>query len=268
MKNCIFCNMLSEFDTNYTFIFKMKYGSLFLNHKQYYKGRCLFILNRHLEQFHDLDNEVYRGFNNELKQVGILLNATFSPDLINYALLGNHVQHVHWHLIPRYKKEKEWGNPPWPYPETNQIKKRKSCKIICKIKSKADELNILYEQNNEDHSNRYEVNRHKITQSGRQTISYPSKPIFKQIHWEKYVHFKKSWKYSYKKLQKLNKFLNNEFGENHNFSVLVAGSFGRMDAHKKSDLDFMVIHNGHLKNEEEKVASIRRIAKKLNIQMT
>ena len=104
MKNCIFCEMLSEINNNFTFILKMKYGSLFLNHKQYYKGRCLFILNQHLENFHEIDDDIFYGFNTELKQIGNLINETFHPDLINYALLGNHVQHVHWHLIPRYKK--------------------------------------------------------------------------------------------------------------------------------------------------------------------
>ena len=104
-----------------------------------------------------------------------------------------------------------------------------------------------------------------MPESSRWIIKYPEKPNFKDIHWGKYVQFKASWEFSFDKLQKINKELNKAFGENNNFSVLVAGSFGRLDAHQKSDLDFMVIHNGHLEGEDEKVNTIREIAETLGI---
>ena len=32
---------------------------------------------------------------------------TWKPDIINYAFLGNEVQHCHLHIIPRYKSDRE-----------------------------------------------------------------------------------------------------------------------------------------------------------------
>ena len=124
--------MIDKISSGPSFIFKMQYGTLFLNHIQHYHGRCLFILNTHQESFHDLDEKIFIGFNNEVKMIGTVLNDIFKPDLINYALLGNHIQHVHWHLIPRYKNDSNWGNPPWPYPKTKSIEDNECLKIVKK----------------------------------------------------------------------------------------------------------------------------------------
>ena len=34
--------------------------------------------------------------------------STWNPDIINYAFLGNEVQHCHLHVIPRYKSDREF----------------------------------------------------------------------------------------------------------------------------------------------------------------
>lgn len=111
---CAFCEMLKDRKENKTFIICLKYGSLFLNLHQQYKGRCLFVLNNHHENYHELESDVFGGFNEEVKIIGAVINQIFKPDLINYAILGNHIQHVHWHIIPRYKDDSNWGGPPWP----------------------------------------------------------------------------------------------------------------------------------------------------------
>lgn len=113
-ENCIFCNMLSNNTSNYTFITNMSVGSLYLNKKQHYKGRCIYILNKHIENYHDISDSDLISCNKDIKLIGNVLFALFSANLINYALLGNHVQHVHWHIIPRYTTDGKWGEPPWP----------------------------------------------------------------------------------------------------------------------------------------------------------
>jgi diadenosine tetraphosphate (Ap4A) HIT family hydrolase len=140
---CIFCEILNNSKFNQTFIFKLKYGNLFLNKKQYYKGRCLYILNDHIENYHEIDSNTFIGFNEEVKVVGKLLFNLFKPDLINYALLGNHIQHVHWHIIPRYKSDKKWGYPPWPSPSDEEINSNELNYLVAKIKNEAYISNII-----------------------------------------------------------------------------------------------------------------------------
>ena len=40
------------------------------------------------------------------------MNKIFSPDRLNYELLGNWEPHIHWHIYPRYKTDLDWGQPP------------------------------------------------------------------------------------------------------------------------------------------------------------
>lgn len=97
-------------------------------------------------------------------------------------------------------------------------------------------------------------------------ITYPAMPNFaRDLTWERYRQYKDNWDFSQKTLRKLNGELNKAFGADDSFSVLVAGSYGRMDAHANSDLDFMVIHNGHMTEEELKIEIIRECANKLGI---
>lgn len=97
-------------------------------------------------------------------------------------------------------------------------------------------------------------------------IDYPEEPIFaKQLSWERYQQCRENWFYSRQTLGRLNAELNDFFGPDDSFSVLVAGSYGRMDAHGKSDLDFMIIHNGRLDAGEEKVETVRKCAHGLGI---
>lgn len=101
----------------------------------------------------------------------------------------------------------------------------------------------------------------------RWAIKYPEKPDFRDVNWDKYRQFKNNWVFSSAKLCEINNKLNCEFNEDSNFSVLVAGSYGRMDAHDKSDLDFLIVHNGHLIDGTSKVDKVRECASALNISL-
>jgi diadenosine tetraphosphate (Ap4A) HIT family hydrolase len=66
-----------------------------------------------------------------LKDIKSALNETFQPDLINYTFLGNVTNHLHGHLIPRYKTEREfmnqtfidkkWGHNPYRSNDTSPV---------------------------------------------------------------------------------------------------------------------------------------------------
>lgn len=97
-------------------------------------------------------------------------------------------------------------------------------------------------------------------------IHYPEAPLFsKQINWQRYQQFKNNWQFSRGMLMRLNAKLNSHFQGDNTLSVIVAGSYGRMDAHDKSDLDFMIVHNGHLTDHQAKVDIVRSVAEDLKI---
>lgn len=112
---CAFCNLLKQAD-NDSLICKMNHGSLYVNLDQYYRGRVMYVYNKHVQDFTELDfgdknNLVFK----ELIVIGKGIKDMFKADLMNISSLGNHVQHLHWHIIPRYKDGENWGKPPWPH---------------------------------------------------------------------------------------------------------------------------------------------------------
>jgi diadenosine tetraphosphate (Ap4A) HIT family hydrolase len=54
---------------------------------------------------------------NVLFAVETALRTLFQPDKINLASLGNLTPHVHWHLIPRWRDDRQFPLPVWAMPQ-------------------------------------------------------------------------------------------------------------------------------------------------------
>jgi diadenosine tetraphosphate (Ap4A) HIT family hydrolase len=69
---------------------------------------------------------------------GVLMNAVFSveqamrgvlaPAKINLASLGNHVPHLHWHVIPRFTDDAHWPNSTFAVPSRAGVANGESLK--------------------------------------------------------------------------------------------------------------------------------------------
>jgi len=75
----------------------------------------MYVYKEHLRDITEIDLSELLEVETEIHRVACIIRKEFSPDLINVASLGNHAQHLHWHIIPRYKTDANWGNPPWPH---------------------------------------------------------------------------------------------------------------------------------------------------------
>jgi len=103
-----------------------KFWTLYLNEYQCYLGRVCLTANRpDANDFIDTTKAEQEEFFQIGKAVNAALKKLFSPDLMNYAALGNNFRHLHVHIIPRYEKErifngikfqdKRWGKNYAPY---------------------------------------------------------------------------------------------------------------------------------------------------------
>jgi diadenosine tetraphosphate (Ap4A) HIT family hydrolase len=85
-----------------------------------FPGRCLLVLNQHLEDFSLLEPDLLLAFNLDAQRSGKALAEATSARRINYAVLGNAQTHLHFHLIPRYPeaeqfpKKSPWSDPRLP----------------------------------------------------------------------------------------------------------------------------------------------------------
>ncbi len=61
----------------------------------------------------DLPLEVQKEFFGEIMQASSIIQKVFKPFKMNYAALGNQVEHLHWHLFPRLNSEKDFKMHPW-----------------------------------------------------------------------------------------------------------------------------------------------------------
>ncbi|MDD5036846.1 MAG: HIT family protein [Methylococcaceae bacterium] len=113
MIQCDFCDLV-EIPLHAAKIIEFEYSVGFLNVDQSYPGRSVLILKQHFEHFHEIPLPIFAQFNCEMRRLAEGIDTVFKPDRLNYAVLGNLIAHVHWHVIPRYRSDENWGGPPWP----------------------------------------------------------------------------------------------------------------------------------------------------------
>ncbi|MES2553875.1 MAG: HIT family protein [Pseudomonadota bacterium] len=78
-----------------------------------YPGFCRVILNSHITEMTDLARREQERLMAVVFTVERAVRDIMQPDKINLASLGNMVPHMHWHVIPRYKKDRNFPNSIW-----------------------------------------------------------------------------------------------------------------------------------------------------------
>ena len=114
MKKCEFCELLSEKENSLK-ISEISSSVAVLNRDQLFLGRVLVIHKSHVEDLSELTEKERALSIEDLTKIASAVKKAFNPDTLNYAILGTVVSHLHWHVIPRYKNDPNWGGPPWPH---------------------------------------------------------------------------------------------------------------------------------------------------------
>jgi len=95
-------------------------------------------------------------------------------------------------------------------------------------------------------------------------IEYPSKPQF--INLDKFPALRANWNYSYNKLIQLNAILIEKINRKE-IAIVVAGSYGRLEACRYSDLDYMILTEHPIETAEGIKNIISSAANDLDISM-
>jgi diadenosine tetraphosphate (Ap4A) HIT family hydrolase len=74
---------------------------LYLHTDQFFPGWSVLVLRRHATELFELEPDQRAQLADEVSAVAQALKLAFDARKINYALFGNLVPHIHWHLIPR-----------------------------------------------------------------------------------------------------------------------------------------------------------------------
>ncbi|MFH1075143.1 MAG: HIT family protein [Candidatus Firestonebacteria bacterium] len=137
MKKCVFCKLIKEIKKGKgrSFIAELKNSYALLAVRQYFKGYCILFTKSHKEHTHKIPMRVQKGLYEDMMRVAAAIDKVFKPARFNYENLGNSTNHIHWHVIPRYKNDKYKKLPIWQIPE--KVRKGKlTAKEVEEIKKK------------------------------------------------------------------------------------------------------------------------------------
>ncbi len=87
-------------------IHEFKNSFFVIGDHQYYRGYSLLYLKKHIRELHHVPKAEYLELCEELYEASIALEKTLDPWKLNVMCIGNQTPHIHWHLIPRYKDDK------------------------------------------------------------------------------------------------------------------------------------------------------------------
>lgn len=108
---CPLCEKLTEGSSLMTVV-RQSLSTSYLDENQFYLGKAIVVFNRHEEDLLHLSEKERVDFYCEMMRVAEAISRAVKPDRMNYSQLGNVVHHLHWHVIPRYKSDRNFGAPP------------------------------------------------------------------------------------------------------------------------------------------------------------
>jgi histidine triad (HIT) family protein len=109
-KMCEFCRIASK-DIRASCVYEDDYVMAFLDNRPASDGHTLVIPKKHFELIYDIPDEEIAYLFKIVKKVPIAVRETVNPDGLtiiqrNGKAAGQHIQHLHVHIIPRYRGQR------------------------------------------------------------------------------------------------------------------------------------------------------------------
>ncbi|MCB9802594.1 HIT family protein [Candidatus Nomurabacteria bacterium] len=127
MEDCIFCKIVRG-EIPAKKIYEDQDYLAFLNIAPNTKGHSLVIPKKHSDLFVDLSSEEVGALNQVVQKVAkeltlVLETKSFNLGLNNGELSGQSINHVHWHIIPRYQGDGllHWEKSPQAEADIDQV---------------------------------------------------------------------------------------------------------------------------------------------------
>lgn len=134
-KNCAYCmegELLDKFGIK---ICELEGSKVYLFKEQSHLGRCIVAHKKHVSEMVELTPEERNIYFEDVNKVATAIHKAFSPNKINYGAYGDTGHHLHFHLVPKYKDEFEWGNVFEMNPGKKYLSEEEYAEIIKKIKA-------------------------------------------------------------------------------------------------------------------------------------
>ena len=108
-KNCAYCAEGALVDAFSIKICELEQSKVYLFREQSHRGRVIVAHKKHVSEITALTPAERSAYFEEINRVANALHRAFHPEKINYGAYGDTGCHLHFHLVPKYKDDFEWG---------------------------------------------------------------------------------------------------------------------------------------------------------------
>lgn len=134
-QNCAYCmegELVAKFGIK---ICDLPASKLYLFKEQSHPGRVIVASKYHVSEIVELDETERNAFFADVNHVAEALHKAFSPAKVNYGAYGDTGHHLHFHLVPKYTDEFEWGGTFAMNPDKKYLTDEEYSEMIEKIKA-------------------------------------------------------------------------------------------------------------------------------------
>jgi len=112
-QGCPMCTTLGQGDNDFgVAVFTGEVAEVYLERRSRLPGYCVVVWRHgHVAEPTDLKPGQANLYWAEVLATARAVRARFAPVKMNYMLLGNHVPHLHTHVLPRYRDDPAPGGP-------------------------------------------------------------------------------------------------------------------------------------------------------------
>lgn len=107
--NCAYCvegDLVAKFGIK---ICELDTCKVYLFKEQSHRGRVIAAHKKHVGDMTELTAEERSLYFEDIAKISRALQSIFKPQKINYGAYGDTGHHLHFHLVPKYTDEFEWG---------------------------------------------------------------------------------------------------------------------------------------------------------------
>ena len=134
-ENCGYCQggeLLASFGIK---ICDLDVSQLILFKEQSHRGRCIVAYQDHVSEIVDISDEDRNRFFADVNRAAKAIHKVFAPQKVNYGAYGDGGCHLHFHLVPKYEGQFEWGTPFAMNPGKTYLTDAEYAEMIEKIKA-------------------------------------------------------------------------------------------------------------------------------------
>lgn len=133
-QNCAYCIEGELVDAFGIKICELESSKVYLFKEQSHPGRVIVAHKEHVSEIVELSKEQRAVYMEDIAKVADVLHKLFHPDKINYGAYGDTGHHLHFHLVPKYKEEYEWGGAFAMNPGEKYLTEEEYTELIEKIR--------------------------------------------------------------------------------------------------------------------------------------